>query len=243
MWELITFGFLLTCLLWNPQHRSYFQEKTGFEWILDGSNLFIQGFLIPILRIVLVFNLLEKLWPEGRGLLMISPFWGFILCFIGVDYLYYWNHRLLHHKKLFRIHWVHHTVKKMDVLATSRNTLWTSFLLVYLWINGLLLYITDFNQGLIWGMSLTACLDLWKHSTFLQGHLRLQRWLSHYLLLMTPLDHAWHHASKLNYNFGANLNLFDRLHGTYCAEKQYPEHLGIQSPLRPWQMLIYPFEI
>lgn len=241
MLELGVFWLLFSLLLFNPQARARLKAKTLFEWGLDGSNLLIQGFLIPLLRTVLVFSLLQQFWPEGRGLVSLSPFWGFVLCFVGVDYLYYWNHRLLHHKKLFAIHLVHHTVTAMDVLATSRNTLWTSFLIVYLWVNGLLLYLTDLNHGLILAMSLTACLDLWKHSSLLQEHPRLQCWLSRYLLLMTPLDHAWHHAWKMNRNFGANLNLFDRLHGTYSAENQYPERLGVQSQLSPWQTLIYPF--
>jgi len=222
MLELAVFWLLFACLLLNPKSRAQLRQKSPFEWGLDTSNLLIQGFLIPFLRMAGVFALLKYFWPQAQGLWQLSNWAGFLLCFIGVDYLYYWNHRLFHHKKIFPVHVVHHTVTQMDVMATSRNTLWTSFLILYLWVNGLLLYLTNLNSGFISAMALTACLDMWKHSNLLQNQTGLQNWLSRWLLLMTPLNHAWHHSARLNYNFGANLNLFDRLHGTYSAETDYP---------------------
>lgn len=84
---------------------------------------------------------------------------------------------------------------------------------------------------------------MWKHSNLLQAHTGLQHKLSKYLGLMTPLEHAWHHAHKLNQNFGANLNLFDKLHGTYTAESAYPERLGVSvAKLKPWQQFFFPFQ-
>jgi sterol desaturase/sphingolipid hydroxylase (fatty acid hydroxylase superfamily) len=85
---------------------------------------------------------------------------------------------------------------------------------------------------------------MWKHSNLLQERPQWQALLSKYLGLMTPLEHAWHHSHKLNQNFGANFNLFDKLHGTYTAESAYPERLGVNvGKLKPWQQLFFPFQV
>lgn len=242
MAEAITFYALLAWLLMFKDTRNLIKRKTVFEWFLDTLNLLIQGLLIPGLQVGLYFVLLKWLLPQGQGSLRLSWSMGFLLNFIFVDYLYYWNHRLFHNKKLFPIHLMHHSVTQMDVMATSRNTLWTSFLIVYLWCNGLFLYLTDMNQGYLVAMTLSACLDMWKHSTLMHSRPKWQVRISKYLLLVTPLDHAWHHAEKLNANFGANLNLFDKLHGTFSQESSYPSRLGVRHRLTPWQQLFFPFK-
>lgn len=240
MFELIVFAVLFLLLLLTPTELQKLKAKTSFEWGLDLTNLSIQGILIPFLRLAVIVTALKYFLPQWQGVLHLSFVAGFCVNFLGVDYLYYWNHRILHHKKLFPLHIVHHSVTQMDVMATSRNTLWTSFVILYLWVNGLLLYLTDFNRGFVLAMSLTAVLDIWKHSSSLHSHLKLQRYVSS-LGLMTPLDHAWHHSSRLNCNYGANLNLFDRLHRTYTAESVYPERLGVNTGLNHWQTLFFPF--
>ena len=236
----LTFGFLFLWLLLAAAERGQLLKKTWFEWVLDSSNLTIQGTLIPVLQTGLLFGALAFIWPEGRGALQISAFWGFALNFFVVDYLYYWNHRLLHQRSLFPLHIVHHTVKHMDVFATSRNSLITSFFIVYLWVNGFLLYVTDLNGGVLLGMSVSAALDIWKHASLGKDHPQLQRRLSQ-MGIMTPLDHAWHHAQRLNKNYGANLNWYDKLHRTYHASEVYPERLGVKTTLKPWQKLLFPF--
>lgn len=240
MAEGIVFVALFGLLLLSSVDRQHLRQKTSFAWWLDGLNLTIQGTLIPLLRVTLLFGLLKWLWPSGQGSWHLPFGAGLLLNLVVVDYLYYWNHRLFHHRRLFPVHLVHHTVSHMDVMATSRNTLWTSLLIVYLWVNGLVLYLTDLNAGFVLGMTLSACLDMWKHSNALRGRIGLQRWLSK-LGIMTPLDHAWHHASKLNSNYGANFNWFDKMHGTYTSESQYPERLGVKTRLTPWQQMLYPF--
>lgn len=241
MVEAITFYLLFFWMLAFRDTRVRIKGKTRFEWLLDTVNLLIQGLAIPALQIGLYFMLLKWAFPQAQGVLKLSWLGGFLLNFVLVDYLYYWNHRLFHHKKLFPVHIIHHSVTEMDVMATSRNTLWTSFLIVYLWFNGLFLYLTDLNAGFAFGMSLQACLDMWKHSSLMHSRPAWQAWLSQHLFIMTPLDHAWHHAEKLNYNYGANLNLFDKLHGTFAQESAYPTRLGVKHKLSPWRQLLFPF--
>jgi sterol desaturase/sphingolipid hydroxylase (fatty acid hydroxylase superfamily) len=127
----------------------------------------------------------------------------------------------------------------MDVLATSRNTLWTSFFIVYLWVNGLCIFLLKEPEGFIFSLTITAALDCWRHSTFFNKE--LQAILSRYLFLITPIDHSWHHSSEINSNYGANLNIFDKIHGTYKYHEDYPERLGIRDHLTLFQKLFNPF--
>ena len=218
--------------------KKYLSSKNKESWILDLSNLFIQGTLIPLVIVPILAILYSKLLPSGYEAFQISSLFGFLLNFILVDYLYYWNHRILHHKKLFPIHIVHHTIQTMDGLGTSRNTLWSSFFICYVWVNSFCLYLIGHNSGFIIGMALSAILDIWKHST--PKMQTLQNFLSKYLGIMSPLDHSWHHSHKIDKNYGANLNLFDKLHGTYIYERKAPNKLGLGTSLNLWQKLFYP---
>ncbi|MBD2164669.1 sterol desaturase family protein [Calothrix membranacea FACHB-236] len=225
----------------NQFGRTQFQIKSREDWLLDGVGLTIQGVIIPLLQATLVYELYHYLLPHSKGILQISPILSFIISFIVVDYLYYWNHRLLHSKFLWQVHQVHHTVTQMDVLGTSRNTLWTSLLIIYLWIHTLFLYFLSEPTAYLLGVSLTSALDLWRHSRLMIDE---NSWLYRFVFswLILPQDHAWHHCSEVfNCNYGANLKLWDKLHRTYYESKDLPSVIGISTSLTLRQKLLFPF--
>lgn len=196
----------------------YFARDRG-AWLVDASGLAVQGAIAAALAVLV---------PYRTGAIDI-PFWAaFLLSFVGVDYAYYWNHRLLH-GALWRWHAVHHTAARLDVIVTSRNTLWTPLLIVYVWAGAAAVVLLRDPAGFLLGLSLTAALDLWRHSP-LAPPPRLRRALS--AILVTPHEHAWHHSrSRTEVNFGANFTIWDRLHGTFEASAAPPEQLGIDVPL------------
>lgn len=237
----LAFVILVGLTVANRVDRKKLRSKSRADWLLDSLGLWMQGLVIPALQIALVYPLYHFLLPQQQGIWHLSPLLAFCLSFVGVDYVYYWNHRGLHQGWFWQCHQVHHTVTEMDVLGTSRNTLWTSFLIVYLWLNALFLYLLDDPTAYLVGVSLTAALDLWRHSSLQwpRGSW-LDRLLSAWLIL--PRDHAWHHASDSSgCNFGGNLKLWDQLHGTYCDRDQPPATLGIQTSLTLTQRLLFPF--
>ena len=69
-----------------------------------------------------------------------------------------------HAPAFWPLHHTHHSSPRMDVWVTSRNTLWTSLFILYLWVNGLLIYLTGHLEMVVWAATLTAALDLWRHS-------------------------------------------------------------------------------
>ncbi|MEH2063646.1 MAG: sterol desaturase family protein [Nostoc sp.] len=242
--QLLIFGSFIGLFGWtiiNQVGRTQLKVKTREDWLIDATGLTIQGILIPLLQATLVYWLYQHLLPTQQGYLKVSVVPAFIISFVVVDYLYYWNHRLLHTKILWKVHQVHHTVTQMDVLGTSRNTLWTSLFIIYLWIHTLFLYLLADPTGYLLGVSLTSALDLWRHSSLIiPANTRLYQFLSPWLIL--PQDHAWHHCREIhNYNYGANLKIWDKLHGTYYESKQLPSIIGIPSSLNLFQKLFFPF--
>ncbi len=192
-------------------------RRTAAEWWLDASGLLTQGLFVPLCQSFFLAAVLPSAW---RGSLSIS--WGaaFFLNFVLVDYLYYWNHRALHTGLLWPAHLAHHGATKLDVFATSRNTVWAPLLIVYLWVNGFFLFVLADPAPFAWSAALTAALDLWRHSGF-RAHRAVSR------ILVTPTEHAWHHSDLADVNFAANLSLWDRLHGTYYSPGREPERLGV----------------
>ncbi|MDZ8092712.1 MAG: sterol desaturase family protein [Nostoc sp. DedQUE05] len=242
--QLLIFGSFIGLVGWtitNQIGRTQLQVKCHEDWLLDGTGLMIQGILIPLLQATFVYWLYQNLLLTQQGDLKLSLIPTFLISFVVVDYLYYWNHRLLHTKYFWKIHQVHHTVTQMDVLGTSRNTLWTSLLIIYLWIHTLFLYLLADPTGYVLGVSLTSALDLWRHSRLIiPENNRFYQFLSSWLIL--PQDHAWHHCREIhNYNYGANLKIWDKLHGTYYESQKMPSIIGIPSSLNLFQKLLFPF--
>jgi sterol desaturase/sphingolipid hydroxylase (fatty acid hydroxylase superfamily) len=242
--QLIIFSSFIGLVGWTINDkfgRTQLKIKSREDWLLDGIGLTIQGILVPLLQATFVYSLYHYFLPHYQGYLKLSPILSFILSFVLIDYLYYWNHRLLHSKLFWQVHQVHHTVTQMDVFGTSRNTIWTSLLIVYLWIHTLFLYLLADPTGYLLGVSLTSALDLWRHSRLMiSANSWLYRFLCFWLIL--PQDHAWHHCNEtFHCNYGANLKIWDKLHGTYYKSQELPSVIGISTSLSLSKKLLFPF--
>lgn len=242
MISLISFWIFFGLSLLQPQQRQLLINKSRQDWLLDVLGLTMQGAMIPLLQIFLIFNLYILIIPHWYQSLNLSHGFNFLIGFVIVDYIYYWIHRSLHSKSLFAIHKVHHTVSQMDMVSASRNTLWSSLFLPYIWLNSLLIYLLQDPRGYIFAITLTYLLDLWRHSSLTISE---KSWLYNYLnpWLIFPQDHGQHHNQKIKGNFGANLKIWDKFHGTYVAPL-FPlelKNLGIPSALSLSQKLFWPF--
>lgn len=233
----IVFCTLVAVLFCSSKIRANSLRRSWGDWLIDLTGLFIQGILIPAIQIGIGYFLFTWLMPSWKSRLEVGWAGGFFLNFIVVDYLYYWNHRLLHRPKLWFAHQVHHNAKQLDVLATSRNTIWSPSLILYIWINTFFVFLLRDSRGYIVAAGLTAALDLWRHSNLVTP--KALCWLK--LFLITPEEHAWHHSQELfGINYGANFSLWDRWHHTYFSAKESPKQFGVPVRLPIWRKLIFP---
>lgn len=229
---------------------TYFSERSllrrnawrdSSRWI-DVIGLFMQGVIVPVLQVGLIYFFLNILFPLAKGSIAIHPALAFLTNFVVIDYLYYWNHRLLHSKAVWIWHAVHHTAERMDVWVTSRNTLWSPFFILYIWVNGFFIFILKDPAPFLLAASLTAALDLWRHSKFTPSDGSMFRKLLA-IGLVTPHEHTWHHSSDHpNCNYGANLNWWDKLHGTFYSPHSLPTQCGVKLEINFWSKLLYPIK-
>lgn len=237
----VTFLLLAAITLAARRTRRAALGRGAADWLLDGAGLIMQGVVVPLVQIALVYTLLNLAVPQARDTLRVPAPAAFLLNFVVVDYLYYWNHRLLHSSRVWAAHAVHHTPSHVDVFVASRNTLWTPLVIVYVWANGLFVFLLDDASAFVLSAAITASLDLWRHTAFgpRPGSL-LHRALRP--AFITPHEHRWHHSrDRFGCNFGANLALWDRLHGTYYSPDKTPERFGVASALSLPRKLLFPF--
>lgn len=154
---------------------------------------------------------------------------AFLVLFVGLEFCYYWYHRVSHKSRWFwATHAVHHSPNELT-LATALRLGWT----------GKLTGATLFYTPLVWlGFSPAAVLaalsanllyQFWLHAPYIP-RLGPLEWI-----LNTPTHHKVHHASNEEYldcNYGGVLIVFDRMFGTFVDLRDDIEiRYGLTTPL------------
>ena len=151
------------------------------------------------------------------------------LVFIGQEFCYYWFHRCSHRIRfLWAHHAVHHSTNRFNLSAAFR----------FGWV-GRLIGTTAFFVPLIGlgfppravfiTLNLNLLYQFWIHTDWVPKLGPLE-WV-----LNTPSHHRVHHAANPEYldkNYGGVLIVFDRLFGTFAAERDgVPCRYGLVRPL------------
>jgi sterol desaturase/sphingolipid hydroxylase (fatty acid hydroxylase superfamily) len=150
--------------------------------------------------------------------------------FVGQEFCYYWFHRTSHRIRLFwASHAVHHSTNEMNLSAAFR----------FGWVSRLI-GTGGFFVPLVWlGFPPTAVFVALNLNLLYQFLLHVD-WVPRLgpleYLLNTPSHHRVHHAANPEYldrNYGGVLIVFDRLFGTFAAERDgTPCRYGLVEPLR-----------
>lgn len=151
-------------------------------------------------------------------------FWGSIACAIVIhDTWFYWTHRLMHHRRLFRyFHRVHHLSHNPSPWAAYAFS--PAEAVVQATIFPLVVFVMPMHPVAF------AIFMVWQISFNIVGHTGFEispRWLMDSWLgkiLNTPTNHAMHHE-KMRGNYGLYFNVWDRLMKTNHAdyEKRFRE--------------------
>ena len=169
---------------------------------------------------------------EHARLVNLSPAWGapwlpWVVAFVGVDFLYYWWHRLSHEVNfLWAAHVVHHQSEDYNLAVALRQAVLTSWTALPFYLPLALLGVPTLVFAITHALS--TLYQFWIH-TQLVGKIRGPiDWV-----MNLPSHHRVHHAINTQYldkNYGATLVIWDRLFGTY-AEEIAPPVYGITKPL------------
>lgn len=211
----------------------------GADVVANLSGFVMQGALIPGLAYLISAIVLPRVAPSAEGILGLGFIAAFMLCFVGVDLLYYMQHVAFHRiEALWRLHRCHHACPNLSVWTTARNSLVTHFAIVYLLVNPWLAYLSGSIEGYLLAASVTASLDLWRHTRLAPA----RYWRALEWLLITPrLHHQHHDAEDAGRNFGANLSLWDRMFGTLRTGGGYPTAYAVRDAPNTWSQLLHPW--
>jgi len=158
-----------------------------------------------------------------------------VLLFVGQEFCYYWFHRALHRVRWFWAnHAVHHSPNELNLSAAYRIGVLSKF-------SGTALFFAPlvwigFSPKLVFQLlQLNLLYQFWIHATWIPK----LGWLEY--VLNTPSAHRVHHAANLDYldgNYGGVLIVFDRLFGTYIAERDdLPCRYGLVKPVQGYNLL------
>lgn len=154
---------------------------------------------------------------------------AWVLCFLGVDFLYYWFHRLSHEVNAFwAAHVVHHQSEEYNLAVALRQGALQGW---FSWVFYLPLAVLGFPPLMFLATSsFNTLYQFWIHTRVI-GKLGFLEWI-----LNTPSNHRVHHGRNPQYidrNHGGTLIVWDRLFGTYQTEEDEVVY-GVTNPLRSW---------
>jgi len=158
-----------------------------------------------------------------------SSAWTWIGCFVLVDLLYYWFHRLSHEINfMWAAHVVHHQSEEYNLAVALRQSTLQPFLsMAFYWPLAWIGF-----PPLVFAAcgALSLLYQFWIHTRTI-GKLGPLEWI-----LMTPSHHRVHHGRNPIYidrNHGGTFIVWDMLFGTYQPETE-PVAYGITTPLASW---------
>ena len=209
-------------------------SRTGrrdYDWGAYTASLgdFLGRTIIELALLGLFGALYHQIWRHRLWTVPLDDWSAFALLFLGQEFAYYWAHRSLHRVRWFwATHAVHHSPTQLNLSAAYRFG-WT----------GRLSGGTVFYLPLIWlgfppvavftTLTLNLLYQFMLHTTWVPK----LGWLEY--VLNTPSHHRVHHAANLDYldaNYGGVLIVFDRLFGTFRAERaDLPCRYGLVTPL------------
>jgi sterol desaturase/sphingolipid hydroxylase (fatty acid hydroxylase superfamily) len=211
-------------------------RRGAYDWrayFASLADVLVRNYIIYLwLPFGLADPLTGLLWQHRIATVPLDTVAAIAVLFVGLEFCYYWFHRASHRIRWFwASHAVHHSSNELNLGAAYRFG-WTGRLAG----NGV------FFVPLIWvgfppkvvgaTVALNLLYQFWLHTTWIPKLGPLE------YVLNTPSHHRVHHASNPEYldrNYGGALIVFDRLFGTFAAERDtVPCRYGLVQPLHSW---------
>lgn len=215
-----------------------------YDWRASGVSL--ADFLVrtyPLqwwLPLAYWSDVMNWFWRHRLWTVPMNHWTGWLACFLAQEFCYYWYHRSAHRIRWFWCtHSIHHSPNQLNLAAAYRLG-WTGRLA-----GSTVFYVLAPLCGMppeivLTLLSINLLYQFWLHVTWIP-RLGPLEWI-----LNTPSAHRVHHASNVEYldgNYGGVLIVFDRLFGTYIAERHdVPCRFGLVRPMTSYNLLTVEFD-
>ena len=217
------------CLITKKPYYT-FQDSIsslGTAIINQCTNLLVSLFFFP------AYHLLNKFW----GLNLPTQWWSYVLLFLGVDFLFYWFHRMGHTINiLWAAHMPHHSTEELNYAVALRASVTQRAASFFFYWPLTLFWSADLVLGMV---AFHLILQLIPHTRVipkLPGY--IESWLN------TPSHHRIHHACNKQYrnkNFGGFIIIWDRVFGSYVEEIEEP-YYGVTMHPGTWDPTVINFQ-
>ncbi len=155
----------------------------------------------------------EQLWKKRRFTISNRAVEA-LVAFVGWDFIYYLNHKMMHEKRfMWAIHVVHHSSERYNLSTALRQPVLEAFgtFVPY----GALSYFGVSPTSVLTSRGVNLLYQYWIHTELIQSMGKAE------LVLNSPAAHRVHHgvnAQYLDKNHGGIFLSFDRLFKTYAPE-------------------------
>jgi hypothetical protein len=161
-----------------------------------------------------------------------------LILLVGVDFFYYWFHRLSHEiAVLWGTHVVHHQSEEYNLSVALRQSSIQTF--GSLWFYLPLAFIGFDPITFVTIASIQTVYQFWIHTRLID---KMPSWFEY--IFNTPSHHRVHHGVNPIYidrNHGGTFIIFDRMFGTFQPEEE-TVHYGVTKPLNSWNAIYSNFD-
>jgi alkylglycerol monooxygenase len=216
-------------LIDNMKHTGYYRLNDAISNLHAGMAEQVTG----VFAKAVVVGVYIWLYESARLFTAPDNWMTWILLFLGIDFFYYWFHRLAHEVNiLWGGHVVHHQSEEYNLSVALRQGAFQKFgsFIFYLPLALLGFHPVMF---LVIGQFQTIY-QFWIHTRLIGKMHPALEWV-----LNTPSHHRVHHGRNPVYidkNHGGTLIIWDRMFGTFQAEQEQVVY-GITTPLQTWNPL------
>jgi sterol desaturase/sphingolipid hydroxylase (fatty acid hydroxylase superfamily) len=207
-------------------------KKLDYYRLNDSLSNLSQGIgsqLVGIFLKTITFFSYLYIYNNWRFYEFPNSIWTWLILFTGVDFFYYWFHRMSHQvNALWASHIVHHQSEEYNLTVALRQS-W--FQGGFSWVFYLPLAFAGFEPIMFLTVSsFNTLYQFWIHTRAIDKMGPLE-WI-----INTPSHHRVHHGSNPKYidkNHGGTLIIWDRIFGTFQKEEDEVVY-GITKPLASW---------
>lgn len=203
--------------------KLYSWKETAMNVYLNllnfGVDLALRGFALFVLLFFFQYHLPIQ-W---------SPVWYWVGLFLLEDFLFWLEHFVDHHVRLFwAVHVTHHSSEEYNLTTGFRSSVFMPF---YRYLYFIPLALLGFAPlDILFMYAITQLYGIFVHT---QAIKKVPDWIGR--ILVTPAHHRVHHASNIPYldkNMGMVLIIWDRIFGTFTDElPEEPVRYGLTKAL------------